>query len=307
MTHGLVSESVSVIIPTYNGARKLPHAISSIASQTILPTELVIVVDGSTDNTLSVLERLTSHYSYLNSKIIAQHNSGRASAKNRGICEASYDLLVFLDDDMEPVNTWLECHLKHHTDIIDSIASGSLVPPVYSHMTDLRCYQEWLHHQWHPISQTTQARLSLPYIHAGNFSAYKSTLSRLGNFRTGLLDCEDRLLALDAMESSVPLYLLDSAKCTHHDTHSTTFEGMGIRALQYERARQNLIRLSPGYLRYPSLQPFRPKYTKAIIYHFCSHLFLLRAADRGFFLFLPRLVRYRLYSLLITAFSRFGC
>lgn len=298
---------VSIIIPTYNGALKLPRAIGGLALQTLLPHETIVVVDGSSDHTLHVLEGLSSDHPSLAIKIVVQANSGRAGAKNRGISESSSELLVFMDDDMEPVPSWLECHVNHHLQTSQSIASGSLLPPVFLENTDLAKYQAWLHQQWHPpVHSTEPFLLDIPYIHAGNFSATKAILSLLGNFREGLNDCEDRLLALLAMESSIPLYLIPSSQAVHHDTHCTTFSGMARRALEYERARCILVMNEPLYLRFAPFLPFRPSSFKAKIYKLLSNDLFLQAAELGLFKFLPARVRFSLYSAIITSFSRLG-
>ena len=85
---------ISVIIPTYNSAVFLPEAVESVLSQTFLPQEVIVVDDGSTDNTEDVLEPFRRRIHY-----IRQENQGPAVARNRGIAEAKGDLIAFLDAD----------------------------------------------------------------------------------------------------------------------------------------------------------------------------------------------------------------
>jgi len=85
---------VSVIIPTYNRAKRLGKAIDSVLNQSHQDFELIIVDDGSDDNTAEVIESYSSDIVYLR-----QENSGPAAARNRGIEKARYDLLAFLDSD----------------------------------------------------------------------------------------------------------------------------------------------------------------------------------------------------------------
>ena len=87
---------VSVIIPTYNRAYCLGTSIESILSQTYDRFELLIVDDGSTDNT----EELVASYSDPRIRYIRQsENGGQSKARNRGLSEAKYDLLAFHDSD----------------------------------------------------------------------------------------------------------------------------------------------------------------------------------------------------------------
>lgn len=295
----------SIIIPTYNGAHRIARAIRALSTQSILPDEVVVVVDGSSDNTLDVLDGLAKEFKTLHIKVVVQPNSGRSEAKNRGILEATSDLLVFLDDDMEPVPSWLESHVKHHLAVADSLASGSLLAPPVPERNELQRYQAWLHSAWHPPSDSNSScELCFPYVHAGNFSAHKKTLMLLGNFYSGLRDCEDRLLALTALEHAVRLFLLPAAQCTHHDTHCSSFVNLGVRAREYECARSRLVLHEPSFLRYAPLRPFQPKSGWAWLYRLLRYRLVLQAADFGLFRLLPCKFRYRFYSLIVTAFSR---
>ena len=87
---------VSVIIPTYNYAHFLPECIDSVLAQTVLPDEIVIVDDGSTDNTPEIIKPYLSHSLI---KYIRTENSGVSSARNLAIMEASGDLIGILDSD----------------------------------------------------------------------------------------------------------------------------------------------------------------------------------------------------------------
>lgn len=88
------SLSVSVIIPTYNRAHLVCEAIDSCLAQTRVPDEIIVVDDGSTDETRAVLASYTTPV-----KVIHQPNAGRSAARNTGIEAASGDLIAFLDDD----------------------------------------------------------------------------------------------------------------------------------------------------------------------------------------------------------------
>lgn len=83
---------ISVIIPCYNHGKYLPEAVDSIRKQGSSPVEIIVVDDGSTDNTPRVAKDLGVHY-------IRQENSGLSSARNTGINHCKGDFLVFLDAD----------------------------------------------------------------------------------------------------------------------------------------------------------------------------------------------------------------
>jgi len=90
---------VSVIIPVYNGERYLAEAIESVSAQTYRPIEIIVVDDGSTDNSADVAKSFTNfqvRYCY-------QTNSGQGAARNRGVDLARGSFLAFLDAD----DVWL--------------------------------------------------------------------------------------------------------------------------------------------------------------------------------------------------------
>ncbi|WP_243373871.1 glycosyltransferase [Geotalea sp. SG265] len=89
---------VSVIIPAFNCERYIRQAVESVLSQTERDLELLVVNDGSTDGTLSIVERLAEKDNRI--RVISQPNSGKPSiARNRGIRHASGEFVSFLDAD----------------------------------------------------------------------------------------------------------------------------------------------------------------------------------------------------------------
>lgn len=89
-------EHVSIIIPTYNRADVIANSIQSILDQTYKQYELLIVDDGSTDDTASVIESL---YNERIRYIKLPENKGVAAARNEGIRQAKYDYIAFQDSD----------------------------------------------------------------------------------------------------------------------------------------------------------------------------------------------------------------
>ena len=85
----------SIIIPTYNRASMLPIAIDSVINQTFILWELIIVDDGSTDNTKALVE----NYKDNRIRYIYQHNQERSAARNNGIEISVGRYICFLDSD----------------------------------------------------------------------------------------------------------------------------------------------------------------------------------------------------------------
>ncbi len=103
--------TVSVVIPTYNRAALLPRALESVIAQTFLDWEIVLVDDGSTDETESVAadyaNRLGSRFIHLR-----QDNAGSSAARNRGIDAARGEFIAFLDSDDEYLPRKLERQIR---------------------------------------------------------------------------------------------------------------------------------------------------------------------------------------------------
>ena len=94
---------ISVVIPTYNHARWLPESIESALNQTLAPHEIIVVDDGSKDDTKEVVSQYPEPVKY-----VYQQNSGLSAARNTGIEFASGDWIALLDADDVWVNNKLE-------------------------------------------------------------------------------------------------------------------------------------------------------------------------------------------------------
>lgn len=92
-----MSSTLAVIIPVYNGERFIRNAITSITNQTLQPEEIIVVNDGSSDNTSSILHDLQIQHKHL--IVIGQKNQGVSFARNKAISASSCDILAFLDTD----------------------------------------------------------------------------------------------------------------------------------------------------------------------------------------------------------------
>lgn len=91
MNHQL---TVSVIIPAYNSSSTIIRALDSVINQTVAVDEIIVIDDGSKDDTCQIVE---TNYPFV--KLIRQRNSGAAAARNTGVKSANSELIAFLDSD----------------------------------------------------------------------------------------------------------------------------------------------------------------------------------------------------------------
>lgn len=92
---------ISVIIPVYNSEKYIANAIDAVLKQTILPFEIIIVNDGSKDNTIKAIDQYVQDNNVPEKliKVITQDNAGAGEARNTGLKNAGGSWIAFLDSD----------------------------------------------------------------------------------------------------------------------------------------------------------------------------------------------------------------
>jgi glycosyltransferase involved in cell wall biosynthesis len=108
---------IAAVIPTFNRAELVTRAIRSALAQTRPPAEVIVVDDGSTDDTRERLGELGGLVRY-----VYQQNAGGAAARNRGVEEASADWIAFLDSD----DVWASDHLERVAAAIEATGAAAL-------------------------------------------------------------------------------------------------------------------------------------------------------------------------------------
>ncbi|MFQ6677090.1 MAG: glycosyltransferase family 2 protein [Fidelibacterota bacterium] len=170
---------ISVIIPTYNRAHSLPRALDSISIQTLMPKEIIVINDGSTDDTQAVLDN------YPGLVIVDQENRGVSAARNKGIEKAGGKWIAFLDSDDEWLPNKLEkqwsaiCNnnkLVCHTEEI-WVRNGKRVNPMKKHQK----FGGWIYNKCLPLCVISPSSVMI----------HQSVFDTVGNFDESLDVCED--------------------------------------------------------------------------------------------------------------------
>lgn len=104
---------LSLVVPTYQRCASVERLLRALNQQTLAADkyEVIFVIDGSMDNTRELIDNAKTPFGL---RGLWQTNQGRAAACNRGIRAAKGDLIVLLDDDMEPYPHLLEAHWNAH-------------------------------------------------------------------------------------------------------------------------------------------------------------------------------------------------
>jgi glycosyltransferase involved in cell wall biosynthesis len=105
---------ISVVIPMYNSSKTILRTLNSIKKQTILPYEVIIIDDGSLDESSTIVEDFISNNSTLNIQLVKKTNGGVSTARNAGIKLAKGDWIALLDSDDE----WLINKLERQIQVL---------------------------------------------------------------------------------------------------------------------------------------------------------------------------------------------
>ena len=180
--------NISVIIPTYNRANFILKAIKSVQNQSLHVKEIIVVDDGSTDNTRELLKAQNITYIY-------QDNSGVSSARNQGIKKAKHEWIAFLDSD----DIWHKDKIKEHVSLhVDS-------PELKASFTD----ETWIR-DGKKINKKKHLKKEEPTflnslrtckIGTSTFLVHKSLFDKVGLFDETLKVCEDYDLWLRILEN----------------------------------------------------------------------------------------------------------
>lgn len=176
---------LTVIIPTYNRAHFLDRAITSALNQTLACKEIIIVDDGSTDNTAEVVAG-KAQKSKIPILYIAQENQGPSAARNLGVAHSSAKYIAFLDSD----DHWQKQKIKKQY-------SALLLHPKYriSHT-----YEKWLRRGEHLNQKKKHIPrhgdifdhcLSLCAVGMSTVMLEKSLFNEIGLFDESMRCCED--------------------------------------------------------------------------------------------------------------------
>jgi len=197
--------NITAIIPTYNRAEFVLKAIKSIQNQSLHVKQIIVVDDGSTDGTKELLKNEDITYIY-------QENSGVSKARNKGIKEAKYEWLSFLDSDDIWHKNKTEEHKTLHVNNPNLLASYTAEQWIRNGKTiKLKAYQQ-------KEEPSFLNSLSLCKIGVSTFFCHKNIFDNIGFFDESLTVCEDYDLWLRVLQK-YEIKLIDKQLITKYAGH----------------------------------------------------------------------------------------
>jgi len=189
---------VSVIIPTYNRGWILREAVDSVLAQDFDDFELIVVDDGSTDNTRQILEDYGNELI-----IIAQNNRGASAARNRGIAEAGASLIAFLDSD----DLWQPHKLSRQVEFFNANPEALICQTEEIWIRNgVRVNPKKRHHKF--SGMIFEPSLALCLVSPSAVMIRKKLFDTVGLFDESLLACEDYDLWL-RISCRYPVHLIE--------------------------------------------------------------------------------------------------
>ena len=226
-----INPLVTVIIPTYNRGWVLKEAIDSVLSQDFEDFELIVVDDGSTDNTQDILDGYDRDI-----MVLRQDNRGVSAARNAGIASASGQFIAFLDSD----DLWLPGKLSSHVDFFNLnpealicqteelwIRNGKRVNPKNRH----KKFSGMIFKHSLPLCIVSPSAVMLK----------KNLFTKTGMFDEKLPACEDYDLWL-RISCKYPIYLIDTPLIIKRGGHEDQLSRRPVLDKYRIEALKNIIK-----------------------------------------------------------------
>lgn len=205
---------ISIVIPLYNKEHQIAKTLQSVFAQTYTDYEIVIVNDGSTDNSVAVVGEINDP----RIRLISQQNKGVSAARNKGINEAKGDYIAFLDSD----DNWEPDYLESIADLIKKYPEANIFGCRYKFSdeygnerhTIVRFLEfegrDGIINNYFKVASNSDAPLWTSAI-----VAKRSALIQIGGFPEGVVSGED-LLTWAKLACNFKIAFLNEVKATYY-------------------------------------------------------------------------------------------
>jgi glycosyltransferase involved in cell wall biosynthesis len=240
---------ISVIIPAYNCRDTICKTLDSVYAQTVSILEVIVINDGSKDDTFDVITNYKKSKNLDNLKILTQENSGVANARNAGLAFCKGDVICFLDSD----DTWHATKLKQQLKVLSDNPELQLCGSLYTDNTI--SFQENLKLADQVYNITFDMQLYRNYFQPSTVVFRREVYDELGGFKTGMTHAEEGLFFLKILKH-YPCALINECQINYGDGKSG-FGESGLSADLWEMEKGELSNYLEiyklGYISAPKL------------------------------------------------------
>lgn len=224
---------MSVVVPVFNGSRTVSQMVECLLKQRLTPHEIIIVDDGSTDDTLKVLQHFGAQIT-----VLSQPNGGPASARNRGIRVATGDFIAMTDSDCLPDSDWLVSLLagfdSPHVGGVGGIVKGVNRKLISAYVDAIRL-----------LDPGKSAEGEVKHLVTANACFRRDALIKAGLFDERFRNAEDIELSRRLYDLGQQLKAVDDAVVLHY--HKPTLQIFLKTICNYGEGTYLLGRVRPEY------------------------------------------------------------
>jgi GT2 family glycosyltransferase len=218
------ARTVSIIIPTHDRPASLERALRALSAQSypLSAVETIVVADGGKDGMGEIGQQ---EWPFV-LRMLEQPALGPAAARNRGASASTGELLIFLDDDIEPFAGFVAAHVRAHAGEVARVAIGYLPPQLQG-----RCdfFAIMLRAWWESMFERMREpghRFAYNDLLSGNFSIERQLFAAVGGFDESLRCHEDYELGVRLIAAGARLQFVPDAAGWHHE-HTTLARALG--------------------------------------------------------------------------------
>lgn len=214
----MVTRRLSIVIPTYNRRERLALVLAALERQTAPASvfEVVVVDDGSKDDTGEWLKGYSPVYALRSLRLA---NGGPARARNAGVAEATGEIVLFLDDDVEPSPVLVAEHLRLHDAEADLVVIGPLGSLPHYAQPWVAWEQAKVEEQYRAMERGDWAPTYRQFW-TGNASLARAHVLGAGGFDPAFLRAEDVELGSRLKERGLSFRFNPAARSLHHAERS---------------------------------------------------------------------------------------
>ena len=210
-----MSLDLSVVIPTCNRRDRVCRLLAALQRDDAGALfEVIVVDDGSRDDTVARLTALVTSYPM---RVLSQSAAGPAEARNAGARAARGRILLFLDDDVEPLPGTLASHRAFHAAHANTVGIGDLPPVVADQSLVGTTLRGWWDRMLHDARRPGH-RFGFRNVLTGHLSVPREQFSWLGGFDTAFRCHEDWEFGYRALQAGMHIRFVEGAVALHHES-----------------------------------------------------------------------------------------